>query len=438
MKELLILLIIASFSSEQTFLKRSHRSKHGEDCVSDLACEERLTCYLFRCMTKYEKKNAKSLGLYDTNICSSKKLCPSTKKCVKHRCVDPSLPAPPQKIGSVNDTHVHLLFGGSIYLTHKPYLSGLKSDNTFNYDHLFTHISKYIKNADLSIVEQATPFYIDPEEKKFKKNAKNTPKELGDAIAKAGFNVVLHGSYLAYSHKEAGVINTLRFWKGKHPNVHVLGMSSSLEESEKDYFIYTHEGIKIGIINFSSALDNSIPTKNKFMVNTLHFKKVGSIIENLKQQTDFVIVCMDWGKKSSTTPIKSQLQIARVLTNFGVDIIVGYRSTSIHPITYLKSRNGNCSLIFWSLGTFIGDTENKFNNLGALANIVVSKGKGKAYISSYNLIPIVNHKAKSNEYSVYKLSDYSEFLGQEVNKKFSLKKLKEQCKKLTGAFAYCD
>ena len=215
-------------------------------------------------------------------------------------------------------------------------------------------------------------------------------------------------------------------------------MSSSLEESEKDYFIYTHEGIKIGIINFSSALDNSIPTKNKFMVNTLHFKKVGSIIENLKQQTDFVIVCMDWGKKSSTTPIKSQLQIARVLTNFGVDIIVGYRSTSIHPITYLKSRNGNCSLIFWSLGTFIGDTENKFNNLGALANIVVSKGKGKAYISSYNLIPIVNHKAKSNEYSVYKLSDYSEFLGQEVNKKFSLKKLKEQCKKLTGAFAYCD
>ena len=438
MKKLLILLIIASFSSEQTFLKRSHRSKHGEDCVSDLACEEGLICNLFRCMTKYEKNNAKSLGLYESNICGFKKFCPSTKKCLKHRCVDPSLPVPPAKIGSVNDTHVHLLFGGSIYLSQKPYLSGLKSDNTFNYDHLFTHISKYIKNADLSIVEQATPFYIAPEGKKFIKNEKNTPKELGDAIAKAGFNVVLHGSYSAYSHKEAGVINTLRYWKGKHPNVHVLGMSSSLQESEKDYFIYTHEGIKIGIINFSSAVGTSIPTKNKFMVNTLNYKKVGSIIENLKQQTDFVIVCMDWGKKSSTTPIKSQLQIAKVLTNFGVDIIVGYRSNSIHPVTHLKSKNGNVSLVFWSLGTFIGDTENKFSNLGALANIVVSKGKGKAYISSYNLVPIVNHKAKSNKYSVYKLSDYSELLGQEVNKKFSLKILKEHCKKLIGAFSNCD
>ena len=206
----------------------------------------------------------------------------------------------------------------------------------------------------------------------------------------------------------------------------------------KKTFIYTHEGIKIGIINFSSALSNTIPAKNKFMVNTLNFKKVGSIIENLKKQADFVIVCMDWGKRTSTTPIKSQLQIAKVLTNFGVDIIVGYRSNSIHPVTYLKSKNGNCSLIFWSLGTFIGDTESKFNNLGALANIVVSKGKGKAYISSYNLIPIVNHKAKSDKYSVYKLSDYSEFLGQEVDKKFSLKKLKEHCKKITGPFAHCD
>ena len=146
---------------------------------------------------------------------------------------------------------------------------------------------------------------------------------------------------------------------------------------------------------------------------------------------------MDWGKKASTLPLKSQVFMAKVLTNYGVDIIVGNRPYSILPVTYLKSRNGNCSLVFWSLGTLIGDTENKFSNLGALANIVISKGNGKAYISSYNLIPIVNHKAKSNEYSVYKLSDYSEFLGQEVSKKFSMKKLKEHCKKLTGAFAYC-
>lgn len=59
MKELLILLILVSLSYEQTFLKKSRRSKHGEDCVSDLACEEGLICNLYRCMTKFEKKMLK-------------------------------------------------------------------------------------------------------------------------------------------------------------------------------------------------------------------------------------------------------------------------------------------------------------------------------------------------------------------------------------------
>ena len=129
MKELIILLILASFSSEQTFLKKSQRSKHGEDCVSDLACEEGFVCNLYRCMTQFEKRNPKTLGLYEPNICSPTKSCPKTKKCVNHRCVDPSLAEQPQETHSINDTSVHLLFAGSIYLSQRPYLSGLQSDN---------------------------------------------------------------------------------------------------------------------------------------------------------------------------------------------------------------------------------------------------------------------------------------------------------------------
>ena len=42
---------------------------------------------------------------------------------------------------------------------------------------MFTHISKYIKSADLAVVPQETPFYLDIEGKKF---VKNTPTQLGD------------------------------------------------------------------------------------------------------------------------------------------------------------------------------------------------------------------------------------------------------------------
>jgi len=73
-----------------------------------------------------------------------------------------------------------------------------------------------------------------------------------------------------------------------------------------------------------------------------------------------------------------------------------------------------------------------------LANIIISKGNGKAYLSSYNLIPIINHKVDNEEYSVYKLSDYTEELGKQIDKNFLLKKVKESCTKLMGSFAHCD
>ena len=110
----------------------------------------------------------------------------------------------------------------------------------------------------------------------------------------------------------------------------------------------------------------------------------------------------------------------------------------VQPVSYIKSDNGNKTLVFWSLGLFAGDDKKANSNIGALANIIISKGSGKAYLSSYNLIPIINHKIDNRNYTVYKLSDYTEELGLQADKKFTLKKAKETCTKLMGSFAHCD
>ena len=47
--------------------------------------------------------------------------------------------------------------------------------------------------------------------KKNLKKVTNTPKELGDEIANAGFKVVLHASNYAYCHKEKELIILLVF-----------------------------------------------------------------------------------------------------------------------------------------------------------------------------------------------------------------------------------
>ena len=437
MKRILLFVLLISLTVEQTLLKRSVRSKHGQDCISDSACEEGLFCKINRCFTKYESNNLKALGLLDRNLCSLKKLCPANKKCVKHRCVDLNTPIelPRNRTGNIDD--VHLLFSGGIYLNKKPYLSGIKQNNEINYDHLFTHISKYIKSADLAVVPQETPFYLDIEGKKFVKNVKNTPTQLGDAIANAGFKVVLHATTRAYSLKAKGIIDTLNFWKTKYPEVHPLGIASTLEETQNDYYIFSKNNIKIAIINYSGFVGKSIPAKDKFMVNIISLKKVEETIQKLKPQVDFIILCVNWGGKSSVTPNKNQIAWAKNLAGLGVNLIIGNFPSYVQPVTYVKHENGNCALVFFSLGILVGDNPNKPDALGALANIVISKENGKTTISSYNLIPTINHQGELDNYSVYKLTEYDEDLGKEIHKKFSLDRVKKICRNTMGAFAHC-
>ena len=431
----IFLLLLISLS--QCEIRRSHRRKHGEDCVSDAACDEGFVCKTYRCFTEFEARHLFELGLEDNNICDEKKKCKAEQACYQHRCIDSLLvkEAKNQRpiINPDDEVDISMVFSGNIFLNRLPYLSGLQNDNTFNYDHFFTHITNFIKHADISVALQETPFYIDPSAKKLKINYKNTPKELGDAIAKAGFNTILHATQESYSKLDAGIVNTLAYWKNEYPNIKVLGISKTAQ-CENDYHIYEIKGVKIAIIDFATYLTKELPKSKKHMINLLTKEKVEEIMDKIKDKADFYVACVDWGIKSERRLTKKQIIYAKLLIEHGVNLIIGNHPDYVQPVTYVRSKNGNCGLVFFSLGLFIGDGKNSF---GSLAHIVVSKGNDKAYISSYSLRPVINHKIQSNQYTVFRLSEYSQELANKVSKKIKVHKLRKICKKLIGAFAYC-
>ena len=170
------------------------------------------------------------------------------------------------------------------------------------------------------------------------------------------------------------------------------------------------------------------------MVNLLTKEKIEDIMSKLKGKADFFVACVDWGLKSEHKLTKKQILYAKLLIENGVNLIIGNHPDYIQPVTFVRSANGNCGLVFFSLGQFIGDGK---SNLAALAHVVVTKGKDKAYISSYSLRPVINHKVKSNQYTVYRLPEYTQQLANLSHKKINVIKLRKVCKKLMGAFAIC-
>ena len=437
MNRILIFSLLIILALGQPLLKRSRRSKHGEDCISDAACDEGLICRTYRCYTKFEAFNLKSLGLLTKDICDSKKICPVNQICVRHRCVpkDTPLPTPMNRTKDIDD--IHIIFSGSVSLGKNAYLSGLKPDNTINYDHIFTHISKYIKSADIAVTEVDSAFYINSQSNKIVKNYKNTPKELADGLVNAGFCVINHASSNAYAFKRQGIIDTLNYYSTRFPKVHPLGIASTPEQANEDYFIYSQDNIKVGIVNFCGLFKNNIPKADQFMVNTISQQKLEMVLAKVKPQVDFLIVCIDWGKKTALLPTKTQILWAKDIAAYGVDVIIGNFPSEVQPVSYVQASNGRKALVFFSLGTLVGESTKVPHLLGALANIVISKPpKGPAYLSSYNLIPIINHVTKNN-YTIYKFTEYNENLGQLVFKKFKMEKMKNLCKLKMPAFAHC-
>ena len=405
---------------------------HGQDCISNLDCGKDLSCILYRCMNKFEQNNIKLLGLYDNNICDNDNKCSLNEECIKHRCINKSN----NEINNDNkksEISANLLFTGSILLDRRAFKSGEIRKDKYNYRHLFANITKTIKSADLSVTNMETIFYIkdDIDDINFPLKIYNTPKELGDALAYAGFRLILNASPLSYSLKEKGIINTINFWEANYPFIKILGISRNKEESENDYYIYQIGKIKIGIINFNSFKNDKIPDKNKYMINFLSKEKIEKIIKKIKNITDFNIACINWGKIDGIFPDKKQINIAKKLADYGINLIIGNYPYKIQPVSYVQSEKGNKALVFWSLGLFVGDIDkNKNYTLGAMADIKLKKMNGKTFVWKYKMIPIINNISSDKKYSIYKLEDYNKIFNKYIISK-------EKCETIYGPFSKC-
>ena len=433
-KILFFFFFILFFSDTNSNVKK--KFLHGKDCISDSDCGKDLSCILYRCMTKFEQNNIKLLGLYDKNICDNENICPSNEVCIEHRCLNISN----NEINIDNNKNkndeqtVNLLFTGSILLDRRAFKSGERGKDKYDYKHLFKNITKTIKSVHLSVTNLETIFYMkdDIDDINFPLKIYNTPKELGDALAYAGFRLILNASPFSYFLKEKGITNTLDFWEANYPFIKILGISRNKQESENDFYIYKTGKITIGIINFSAFKNDKIPNDDKYMINILSKEKLEKIMKKIKNITDFNIICINWGKKKGKFPDKRQINIAKRLADFGINLIIGNYPYNVQPVSYVQSDKGNKVLVFWSLGLFVGDVDkNKNYTLGGMANIKLKKINGKTFVWKYKMNPIVNHISEDSKYSIYKLEDYNNIIGKKIISE-------EKCKNIFGVFSSCE
>ncbi len=304
--------------------------------------------------------------------------------------------------------------------------SGKKTDGSYNFDFLYTGIKKYIDEADISVINQETIF--GGNNLGFSGYPKfNSPTEVGDAVVKAGFNVVLQASNHTKDQGITGVQNAIAYWK-QQQGVTVLGVHDS-QESQDTITYMDVKGVKIAMLNYTYGLNGgTLKNADSFRIdllgqvdpatNAISTTEISSkLISQIKEadaNADFVIVFPHWGTEYRNTPTETQQLWAKQMTEAGCDLIIGAHPHVIETIEWIQADNGNKSLCYYSLGNYVSTQNDAAGMLGGIAIVKLVKENGKTSIKTdgTGIIPIVTHYKYTGGNAIVegvcKLSDYTE------------------------------
>lgn len=299
-------------------------------------------------------------------------------------------------------TKVTLVATGDNFMHDSVIESGKQSDGTYNYDYIFEGIKRYLDEADISVVNQASVIggnelgvsgYPDF----------NAPEEICDAIAKAGFDVVLMASNRVNSMGTDAISNCIDIWKERASNIKVLGIKK--DETDSDYAIVEVNGIRIAMLNYTYGLNAGIASDKAYMVNYLGAyneatgeisqsilsSKVINQIKTADEAADFVIVFPCWGSEYEYVPNDIQKNFAKQMVEAGADLIIGTHPHYLESVEWVGADNGNEGLCYYSLGNLISSQNYTGAMLGGLAKVTLVVKDGKVTIDdeATGLVPVV-------------------------------------------------
>ena len=315
--------------------------------------------------------------------------------------------------------------------------TGKMEDGSMNFDHLFTYTKDMISEADIAIVNQEVVLG-GPELGISGYPRFNTYYEVGDALAEAGFDVVLHATNHAMDKGLEGIENCLDFWEENYPDMAVIGMYDSEEERDEIY-VFEQQGIRIAILNYTYGTNGlPLPTGMPYAINLMEKNLIAQDVAKAKEVADFVILCPHWGTEYVLKETNAQRRWAEFFLECGVDLVIGTHPHVIEPVEMFADEDGNEMLVYYSLGNYVNATSSEKNDigirmLGAMATVTIARNEeGEVYIKEYGAEPLVTYISNdSKTITTYPLELFTEEMAAEsYTRRWDTDFSKEYCEEI--------
>lgn len=302
-------------------------------------------------------------------------------------------------------------------LIHQLLIDRAYDEGEYDFSSYYANIQSYIKEADLSFVNQET--VLGGEELGYSGYPNfNTPTEMAQNLIDVGFDVVNGATNHSFDKGEKGLNHSIDVFS-ETPMTYI-GLYKSQEDRDTIQLIEKN-GIKIAFLSYNQ-LTNGHSVPHSYSYNPFDEDLIVNDIANAKEISDFVVVSAHWGEEYETSANSFQKKYAQIIADAGADVIIGTHSHTLQPVEWIEGESGNKTLVAYSLGNFVSGMMEEITQLGAMISLDFVKDEGVLKIENVVLTPLANHYTietladaygTRDNFTVYRLKDYTEDMSSE-------------------------
>ncbi|MBS4881993.1 MAG: CapA family protein [Peptoniphilus harei] len=312
-----------------------------------------------------------------------------------------------EEIKKDDKSQVKILAMGDM-IFHQPIVKNYRSNDSYDFTPIFNNISSDINEADLAIANFEGS--VNSNRKLSGFPLFNFPKETIYSLKNVGFDLLSTANNHALDTGLDGIAETI-----SHINESGMKNFGTLAEDGDKGIIVEKNGIKIGLISFTDTLNgmDSLMRGKEYSVNTFA-QDVKSDIQNLKDNSDIVIVYPHWGNEYQLVPDERQIFLKEMLQESGADIILGSHPHVLQRYE-VEDKNNKKYFTIFSMGNALSNQ--RVENLkkpgvdsGALIKLVIEKDNisGETKLKEYGVYPTYVNRYRANgklNYDLVKLED---------------------------------
>ncbi len=255
----------------------------------------------------------------------------------------------------------------------------------------------------------------------------SSPPALADALAAAGFDVLQTANTYSLENGLTGLQGTITTLDSA--GITAVGTYASKADADENGGVVIKEvnGIKFAFIAYTKGINGRTrPADSSYCVNILYTDYttnysiadetalLKSVQSAKAQEADVIIAMLHWGDEYAVTPLETQNEIADLLFQNGVDVILGSHSHVVGPmeertVTTVDGETKNV-FIAYSLGNFLSSMNKEDTQASAILNLSFFKSgeTGKTSISKVEYTPVYiadNGEEAENRYTVLNIAD---------------------------------